>query len=78
MLWPVDYVLEIVLHILIKSLMNDPKHLETNYITPIHHINMLIKQLEKEGQQITPVETKLIPNLEETVLPVWTRFTCLK
>ncbi len=38
-------------------------------MTPIHHINAVIKQLEKKEKQLLPLQTKIMPTVKDIHLP---------
>ena len=54
----------------ITSLISDPLHLETKVTSPIHHLNRLIRQMEKKDRFITPLVRIDTPSQQDITLPV--------
>ncbi len=57
------------LRVLVTTLMSDEEYLNSRFITPIHHFNSVIRQLEKKDTSILPVQRWLIPTLTDAALP---------
>ena len=57
------------LKMLLSPLIGDTEHLDTRVISPIHHVNMLLKQLEREEIPILPVIGKVMPKEKDVALP---------
>ncbi len=54
----------------VTTLMSDEEYLNSRLITPIHHFNSVIRQLQKKDASILPVQRRLIPTLADTALPM--------
>ena len=44
------------LRLLITSLLDDTEYLDSRVITPIHHLNTALKQLQKKDKVILPLQ----------------------
>ena len=66
------------LWLLISNFVNDPIHLDTKVVTPIHLIKTNLKQLEKHEKVILPLQSNVMPTVKDSFLPSLTRLTIME